>query len=393
MTAIQADGITPLPVQGEAEFTISIGPNNTTLTAVVAEIGEDVLLGNDYILAAPAEIRTHSFTLGFYEGSIPLLNRRGCHLSARVKITQDTTILAGDEVVIPGILSRRISSGVYGLVEPTQTDQLLRNGIMVGRTLVDVTRNTIPVRLINISESAFHIRGGTTIALTTVVNADQISEEETKTSFVNRLKIDETTSTVPPRLQPLLEDSVKTVGEEYRPRITNFLHEWQDIFSGDQYDVGQTNVTQHSIDTGNHPPIKQQPRRQSAWARNETTKLINEMLDKQVIEPSNSPWASPIVLVKKKDGSTRFCVDYRQLNDITRKDAYAIPRINDSIDSLAGAKLFSTLDLTSGYWQVKLDDDAKDKCSFTSWNGLYTFRVMPYGLCNAPATFERWKEC
>ena len=127
------------------------------------------------------------------------------------------------------------------------------------------------------------------------------------------------------------------------------------------------------------------------------------MLDREIIQPSQSPWSSNVVIVKKKDGSHRFCVDFRKLNLITKKDVYPLPRISEVLDTLGNAVYFSTMDLASGYWQVPLDKASQEKTAFTTKSGLFEFRVLPMGLVNAPPGFQRmmdvvlsglqWKNC
>ena len=121
----------------------------------------------------------------------------------------------------------------------------------------------------------------------------------------------------------------------------------------------------------------------------EIEKQINTMLEQDIIKVSSSPWSSPVVLVKKKDGTIRFCVDYRKRNAVTRKDSYPLPRIDDALDALSGAKYFTTLDLQSGYHQVAMDTTSTEKTAFISHAGLYEYNVMSFGLTNAPPTFQR----
>ena len=132
------------------------------------------------------------------------------------------------------------------------------------------------------------------------------------------------------------------------------MSHYEDILAKCPEDLGRTDVLSHHIETGDAKPIHQQARRVPLPHRGSVQELLKDMLEKQVISPSKSPWASPIVLVRKKDGTTRFCVDYRKVNDITRKDAYPIPRVDDTLDTLSGSAWFTTLDLkrvVTGKWR------------------------------------------
>lgn len=120
----------------------------------------------------------------------------------------------------------------------------------------------------------------------------------------------------------------------------------------------------------------------------EMKSLLAGMLEKGVIKESSSPWAAPIVLVKKKDGSWIFCVNYRKLNAVTHKDAFPLPRIEETLTNLTQAEWFSTLDLASGYWQVEIDPQDREKTAFTTPLGLFEFERMPFGLCNASPRFN-----
>ncbi|UYV66887.1 hypothetical protein LAZ67_4003240, partial [Cordylochernes scorpioides] len=171
-----------------------------------------------------------------------------------------------------------------------------------------------------------------------------------------------------------------------KEQLKQVLERYEDLFSSG---LGRSNLAKHRIDTEGAKPIKHKPYRVSAKEREIIKEQIDEMLRDGIIRPSSSPWSFPVILVKKRDGKYRFCVDYRKLNDVTVKDVYPIPRIDEVLDTLQGSKYFSAIDLKSGYWQVEVEEKDKEKTAFTTAHGLYEFNVMPFGLCNAPATFER----
>ena len=151
------------------------------------------------------------------------------------------------------------------------------------------------------------------------------------------------------------------MSEQETKKLLGLLDKFQDVYSRGPDDLGRTSKVYHQIPTGSAKPIKQGPRRLPYHQREEVEKNLDAMIKNGVVTPSTSPWSSPIVLVKKKDGTTRFCVDYRKLNDVTRKDAYPLPRIDATLDALGGAGYFSTMDVASGYWQVEVDPSAREK--------------------------------
>eukprot|EP00064_Thunnus_orientalis_P022840 superscaffoldBa00008073_g23061 len=156
--------------------------------------------------------------------------------------------------------------------------------------------------------------------------------------------------------------------------------------------IGCTDPITHEIPLIDEVPVRQRFRRIPPSEYETVNTHIRQLLDSQVIRESSSPYASPIVIVKKKDGSIRLCVDYRQLNSKTCRDAFPLPRIEESLDALSGAKWFSTMDLASGYNQVPFAEKDKMKTAFCTPFGLFEFNRMPFGLCNAPSTFQRLME-
>ena len=162
--------------------------------------------------------------------------------------------------------------------------------------------------------------------------------------------------------------------DQQHENARTLLVKYSFLFTMDSMDLGKTDLVKHHIELTNYTPIKDWYRRILSQQYEEVQKHLKEMLDIGAIRHSNSLWVSPVVLVRKKDGSLRFCIDLRKLNAQTVKDAYSIPRIEDALDSLNGACIFTSLDLKSGYWQVELDEESIPLTAFTVGPlGFYEF--------------------
>ena len=194
-------------------------------------------------------------------------------------------------------------------------------------------------------------------------------------------------------MEKLNLEGCQTWTEDEKERAKGLFEEYHDIFALGAMELGKTSLVKHVIKLDDQQPFKERYRRIPPHQFEEVRKHLQEMEAIGAIRRSKSPWASPVVLVRKKDGSLRFCIDLRKLNSRTVKDAYSLPRIEESLDCLNESKIFTSLDLKSEYWQVELDDDSIPLTAFTVGPlGFYECVRMPFGLTNAPATFQRLME-
>src|ERR1043165_2958402 len=188
------------------------------------------------------------------------------------------------------------------------------------------------------------------------------------------------------------EESFKIgkIGKEQEDKLRKLIEKYKGVCAISSTKLGNTNVVKHTVNTGDHEPINQRQYRVKSLEKKKLIKEeVEKMLRDKIIQKSQGPWASPIVIVDKKDGSKRFCVDYRKINAITKTDAHPLPRIDDMLEQFREASWFSSIDLASGYWQIEMDEKDKEKTAFTCHIGLFEFNVMPFGLKNAPPTFQR----
>ena len=400
-------------VTGAVSFSVTIGNLNYVCEAVVVpNLSYNVVLGRDFLhkFNAIIDVRGHKVTFSeqntvfFAVGDSP-------PIVSDVRAAKTFVIEGHSEVVIPAFLTSFPSEPVIGLVEavPKLSD---RHHLLGAPSLSKPNDDgMVTFRMCNPFDEPVLLHRGTTIGKFSETSpADEILplQNNPKNPSISALgsspaalkKLSPDQNSVSLNFRSLPSPALST---DENTQLKALLEEYSDIFASSSLDLGHTSIVRHEIDTGTAAPIKQAAYRVSQSQKADIEEHIKNMLDQGIIEVSSSPWSSPVVLVKKKDGGTRFCIDYRKLNAVTRKDSYPLPRIDDALDSLAGSKYFTTLDLQSGYHQVAMHSESKEKTAFISHAGLYHFNVLSFSLINAPPQFQRlmsrilhgleWKIC
>ena len=334
-------------------------------------------------------------------------NQDPLSLDEKVLLKTNCTIPGFESIVVHGRTHRTMMMG-YRLNVMTQAPYLEdRANLLVGvyviptySELQDGSRS-VAIVLRNLTGKPVHLQAGRVIAqvlATNIIPEGKPTPELTKKldeqdpeSALKKLSIEERQKLLMELLQQ--EGGLDQLADwtpELAQKFERLLMEYHDIFSLDKNEIGCTDAAEHVIELLDEEPFKEKFRRIAPPLLDEVREHLQEMLDGGAIRPSQSAWCNAVVLVRKKDGGLRFCIDFRQLNARTKKDSYPLPQMQEAIESMVGAWFFSTMDLKSGFWQVKMSEKSRQYTAFTVRSmGIFEFLRMPYRLCNAPATFQR----
>ena len=388
---------TQIVIHGEVDLVVAFGSLKVPTSFVVSPNVDEVILGNNWLADNDViwEFRKNTITVEGHE--FELKNRPGrSYRCSRCICKADVTVEPRSEAIVK-------THPVFNRLHSTNNEDWCVtanepvHGLHIARSLIDGNNPESCIRVCNTTNRPIHLHQGQSLgqlqpvqlsasddsnndAAAALMNCNAVHTERTETE--RNKQYDEV-------IEEILEGIDQSVPEHIETALNDLLHRYREVISLNDADLGHVTIVQHTIDTGDHKPIKETLRPQARAHLPIIDKMIDDMLDRGVIEPSRSKWASNITLAKKKDNTWRFCCDTRKLNLITKKDLYPLKRIDTCLDTLAGSIWFSTLDMRSGFHQISMSEQDRDKTSFVSHRGSFRWTRMPYGLCNSPATFQR----
>lgn len=365
---------------GMVELTLTIGTESLTRSFhVVPDLGHSVILGWDTITQEGMVIDGSGKQLRFRNLTIDL--QKDEQMSSLVRLTEDLTLYPQTATFCKAKRARYSAhqNGIY-LTEAAESGVLADEpGLMIACSLNHIEGGrTFGIRLVNNTNRTYHLKKGNVVGKVEPVQGDYSVREVLNVDNIKNCPVES-----PGQVKP--EDAGKPKPEY--STLEELLEANADLFAESDLELGRTHLVHMDIDTGNHPPITGRPYRAPLAKRRIIEDKVDEMLEAGIISESRSPWTSPVVLVGKKDGGERFCVDYRRINGSTTRYNYPLPHIDDILAALGGSCVFSSLDLRSGYLQLPMNEGSKEKTAFICHRGIYCFNVMPFGLLNAPSYF------
>ena len=390
-------------VYGHTNITIKLGKNEYFHQVIVCDISPDGILGQDFMLEHVKKIDYEKYILHTDTDQISCWLGGNSSMTCRIIAEEKTCIPANSSawvsVKIPSQEHLKTQTAFVESIESSQA-YLLPGVIKTG-----VSEELRDLNIVNCSEESVTIYPNTTIGTCISVNENEPVQSVNENEPVQSVQENEpvqitscrtettlgqpTCQELPEYLNDLFARSSVHLNKIERNQLKSLLIKYQSVFAKSSDDLGFTDRVEHHIDTMGAKPIKEAMRRIPLAKRKTEREEVRKMLKKGVIEPSVSPWSSNIVLITKKDGSTRFCVDYLRLNAVTKKDSYPLPNISQCLDALAGSVWFSCMDLNAGYWQLAVAPEHREKTVFATSMGLYQFVKMPFGLVSAPSDFCR----
>lgn len=375
-----------MSVMGSVDLVIEMTGERFDIPFVICDIEADGILGQDFLTQNVDNINYRRSCLMIGHKSIPLWTGGQANQVCRVELQHTVRIPSHTRKPVTVRIPLREHLAHDGYIEPC-IELMAKSEVCVMGGIVDTRSHTFTLNLLNYGPNEITVHKNTNLG-----SCESYYENEKCQDRIATVHETSENGQLPEHLLDLYERSSVHLSDLEKQGLHNLLFKYQSAFSKNPEDIGRTDMVQHTINTGTSQPIRQPPRRLPLGKRQVEKEEIDKMLKRGIIEPSNSAWSSPVVLITKKDGTPRFCIDYRKVNDATVKDAYPIPRVGDCIDALSGSKYFGSLDLNSGFWQVGMSPEDKEKTAFATTMGLYQFTVMSFGLANAPSTFERLME-